>query len=186
MTSLPRSLARRIRTAWYGLRLGLDLAGHDVYFAGLPFVSRKNRMQFEGRGIYVGQHCHFGADVVFGSRVLVASRVSFVGGDHRIDQVGVPMDATGRDVLRTIRIGNDVWVGHGATVLHGVELGDGCVVAAGSVVTRDVPACAIVGGNPARLIRMRFSPDDIERHRAALAALLAASGPSASATQRER
>jgi chloramphenicol O-acetyltransferase type B len=175
-----RKLAKRVKMTWYGLRLGLNIVGHDAYFAGFPFVSRKNRVRFEGRGVYVGQHCHFGADVVFGSRVLVASRVSFVGGDHRIDQIGVPMDATGRDVLRTIRIGNDVWVGHGATVLHGVTLGDGCVVAAGSVVTRDVPVCAIVGGNPARVIRMRFSPDDIERHLAALVTLLAAQASPAS------
>src|SRR5262249_58694753 len=55
-------------------------------------------------------------------------------------------------------IGNDVWIGHGAIVLPGRAIGDGAVVAAGAVVTKDVPAYAVVAGNPARPIRERFAP----------------------------
>ena len=57
-----------------------------------------------------------------------------------------------------VSIGNDVWIGHGAIVLAGRSIGDGAVIAAGAVVTKDVPPYAIVGGNPARPIRQRF-PD---------------------------
>jgi acetyltransferase-like isoleucine patch superfamily enzyme len=60
-------------------------------------------------------------------------------------------------------IGNDVWIARGATILRGVIGGDGAVVAAGAVVTRDVPAFAIVAGNPARIIRYRFEEEDIQR-----------------------
>jgi len=60
--------------------------------------------------------------------------------------------------IRT-RIGNDVWIGAGAYVKAGVTIGDGAVVGMASVVTRDVPAYAIVAGNPARIIRMRFAED---------------------------
>jgi acetyltransferase-like isoleucine patch superfamily enzyme len=62
-----------------------------------------------------------------------------------------------------IRIGNDVWIGAAAQVLSGVTIGDGAIVGAGAIVTRDVPAYAVVGGNPARLIRYRFEADVIER-----------------------
>jgi hypothetical protein len=53
-------------------------------------------------------------------------------------------------------LGNDVWIGHGAIILPGRRIGDGAVVAAGAIVTKDVPAYAIVGGNPARVIKPRF------------------------------
>ena len=60
-------------------------------------------------------------------------------------------------------VGNDVWLGYRALVLPGVTIGDGAVVAAASVVAADVPPYAIVAGNPARVVRSRFSDDDVER-----------------------
>jgi len=59
-------------------------------------------------------------------------------------------------------IGNDVWMGRNATVIAGVSIGDGAVIAAGAVVTKDVPPYAIVGGIPAKIIRYRFAPEQIE------------------------
>ena len=61
-----------------------------------------------------------------------------------------------------IIVGNDVWIGYGATILEGVELGDGSVVAASSVITKNVPPYAIVAGNPAKVIRYRFSDKNID------------------------
>ncbi|MFJ8190913.1 CatB-related O-acetyltransferase [Streptomyces sp. NPDC096094] len=60
-------------------------------------------------------------------------------------------------------VGNDVWFGHGVTVMPGVRVGDGAIVAAGSVVTGDVPPYTVVGGNPARPIRSRYDADDVAR-----------------------
>ncbi|AJE83117.1 acetyltransferase [Streptomyces albus] len=60
-------------------------------------------------------------------------------------------------------VGNDVWFGYGATVMPGVRIGDGAIVAAGAVVTADVPPYTVVGGNPARTIRRRFEAEDVER-----------------------
>lgn len=59
-------------------------------------------------------------------------------------------------------VGNDVWIGENVTVMPGVKIGDGAIVAANSVVTKDVPAYSIVGGNPAKFIRKRFDDDLIE------------------------
>jgi virginiamycin A acetyltransferase len=60
-------------------------------------------------------------------------------------------------------VGHDVWLGYGALVLPGVTIGHGAVVAAASVVARDIPPYAVVVGNPARVVRSRFSADDVER-----------------------
>lgn len=66
------------------------------------------------------------------------------------------------DLLFRSFIGNDVWIGHGAFLAQGITVGDGAVIAAGSVVTKDVAPYAVVGGNPARIIRDRFHPRQIE------------------------
>ncbi len=60
-------------------------------------------------------------------------------------------------------VGHDVWIGHGALLMPGVTVGSGAIIAAGAVVTRDVPPYAIVGGNPARVLRHRFPPAEVER-----------------------
>lgn len=118
------------------------------------FASRKNRIR-AGRRFYMGNSCHLGADADIGDDVLFGSFVSLVGGDHRIDDIDVPIRDAGRDELRPVRIEDDVWVGHGAIILHGVTLGAGAVIGAGAVVTKDVPPRAIVAGNPAEVVRYR-------------------------------
>lgn len=62
----------------------------------------------------------------------------------------------------TCKIGNDVWIGHSVKILPGIVIGDGAIIAAGAVVTQDVPAYAIVGGIPAKIIKYRFSKDNID------------------------
>jgi virginiamycin A acetyltransferase len=60
-------------------------------------------------------------------------------------------------------IGNDVWTGWKSTIMPGVTVGDGAVIGACAVVTRDVPPYAVVAGNPARVVRMRYTPEEVEK-----------------------
>lgn len=71
------------------------------------------------------------------------------------------LDIVDRNSFDTV-VGNDVWIGYNALILPGVHIGDGAIIGAGSVVTKDVPAYTIVGGNPAKIIRKRFSDQKIE------------------------
>ena len=86
---------------------------------------------------------------------MFASNVAVVGGDHRIDNINVPIRFSGREEFKDTIFEDGCWIGHGAIILHGVRVGAGAVVAAGSVVTKDVEKNAIVGGNPAKFIRFR-------------------------------
>jgi acetyltransferase-like isoleucine patch superfamily enzyme len=108
-----------------------------------------------GENFFCGYGCHFGAPAEIGKDVMFAPNVALVGGDHKIDDCGMAVKETGRDQFKKITIGGGVWVGFGAILMHGTNIGEGSVVAAGAVVTKDVPPLGIVGGNPATLIRYR-------------------------------
>lgn len=115
----------------------------------------------DGKGhLEIGSFC----SIAIGVKIML-------GGGHRTDWVSsYPFPAFLAQADRSsdyapckgpTKIGNDVWIGMGALILAGITIGDGAVIGAGSVVTRDVPPYAIVGGNPARLIRYRFDEETI-------------------------
>lgn len=108
-----------------------------------------------GDDFYMGYNCHLGANIKIGNDVLFASNVAIVGGDHKFDNIDVAIRYSGRDNFKMTVFGDGCWVGYGAIILHGVKIGRGAVVAAGSVVTKDVDPEAIIAGNPAKFIRYR-------------------------------
>lgn len=96
---------------------------------------------------------------------MIACNVAFLNSDdHNYQVVGKAMWNSGRGDKHRIQVEDDVWIGHGAILLAPCRVGRGAIVAAGSVVTRDVPPYAIVGGNPAKTIKMRFTPEQILEH----------------------
>jgi acetyltransferase-like isoleucine patch superfamily enzyme len=113
--------------------------------------------------------------ITIGKFCSIAQNVTFLfGGEHRIDWISTypfyifidqwDRAKTIKDSVRykgDIRVGNDVWIGYGATILAGVTIGDGAVIAANAVVVKNVEPYTIVGGNPAQVIRKRFSDKDI-------------------------
>jgi acetyltransferase-like isoleucine patch superfamily enzyme len=96
-----------------------------------------------GRGIYIGQH------------VLIANRVFIAGDDsHPIDPTAGMRDAPPRlDEAKSVWIEDGAWLGEGSTILKGVRVGYGAVVAAQAVVTKDVPPYTVVAGNPAKVVK---------------------------------
>nr|WP_286263338.1 CatB-related O-acetyltransferase [Thalassotalea atypica] len=114
---------------------------------------------------YIGRGASICPKVSIGNYVMLATNVSIVGTDHLFEQVGCPIVFSGRPTIESTNIGHDVWIGHNATIMAGINIGVGAIIATGSVVTKDVPSCAIVGGVPAKLIKYRFEDNEsIQNH----------------------
>jgi acetyltransferase-like isoleucine patch superfamily enzyme len=112
-----------------------------------------------GAKTVLGQECTISAfqHVSIGRECVVADRVMLIDFDHGMVEVERPIRLQGI-YKRDVRVGHNVWIGYGACILRGVTVGDNAVIGTGAVVTRDVPANAVVGGVPARVIRMREAP----------------------------
>lgn len=96
-----------------------------------------------------------GGSIIIGSNCLISQYVTLVASNHNIQKDKLIIEQ-GWDELKTdIQIGDDVWIGANCTILPGVNIGDGCVIAAGSIVTKDVPEYSIVIGSPGKVIRKR-------------------------------
>ena len=113
-----------------------------------------------GAKTVVGQECTISCfqHVSIGRECVVADRCMFIDFDHGMVEVDRPIRLQGI-YKRDVRVGNNVWAGYGSCFLRGVTVGDNAVVGTSAVVAKDVPADAVVGGVPARLIRMRDEPE---------------------------
>jgi acetyltransferase-like isoleucine patch superfamily enzyme len=107
----------------------------------------------------IGQECTISAyqHVSIGRECIIADRVMLIDFDHGVAEVERPIRAQGI-YKRDVRVGHNVWMGYGACILRGVSIGDNSVIGTSSVVTKEVPANAVVAGAPARVIRMREAP----------------------------
>ena len=118
-----------------------------------------------GDYVGIGYRCLFQCDTEIGNKVLIASDVAFLNSDdHRYDLVGKCIWDSGRGDKYKVVVEDDVWIGHGAIVMSPTRIGRGSIVAAGAVVTKDVAPYSIVGGVPAKVIKMRFAEDQMREH----------------------
>jgi acetyltransferase-like isoleucine patch superfamily enzyme len=115
-----------------------------------------------GAKTVMGQECTISAyrRVRIGEQCVIADRAMFIDFDHGVVEVERPIRLQGI-YKRDVEVGNNVWIGYGACILRGVSVGDNSVIGTNAVVTKDVPANAIVGGVPARIIRMREAPQEL-------------------------
>lgn len=128
-----------------------------------------------GKNFYIGRDSFIESDVKIGDNVIWANRVALVGRyDHHYQQIGVPVRLAvqirdkdynwkGLDSLTVIE--DDVWVGYNTTIMSGVHIGKGSIIAAGSLVTKDVEPYSIYCGVPAKKLKPRFdSEEDLAKH----------------------
>ena len=115
-----------------------------------------------GAKTVMGQECTISAyqRVRIGEECVIADRAMFIDFDHGMVEVERPIRLQGI-YKRDVEVGNNVWIGYGACILRGVRVGDNSVIGTNAVVTKDVPANAVVGGIPARIIRMRETPEQL-------------------------
>lgn len=102
----------------------------------------------------LGTRCMIHSNVTIGANVMMGPDVKIYSRNHVYASTEIPMRLQGKIQKQTV-IGNDVWIGANVVILPGVTIGNHCVIGAGSIVTKDVPDYAVVGGNPARIIKMR-------------------------------
>jgi acetyltransferase-like isoleucine patch superfamily enzyme len=177
-----RYLRLMVRWLWLKLRWrgrlktdGLCFVAPDVTFEiGKNAVLRIGRWSWIGHGTKIrvhegeveigaktvmGQECTISAfqHVSIGRECIVADRVMLIDFDHGVVETERPVRVQGI-YKRDVRVGHNVWIGYGACFLRGVTVGDNAIVGSISVVSKNVPANAVVGGAPARLIRMRPAP----------------------------
>lgn len=157
-------LKARIRTVlnfWLRLRGGWAEIGEGFQVnigTAIPAGSRLGRYAYIGRGFSSP------SPICVGDLCMISTNVVLVGNDHGTDSPHDPIRLDFRWKHAVTIFEADSWIGHGAIIRAGVTLGRGSVVAAGAVVTRDVPPYTIVGGNPAKEIRKRFTDEVMKNH----------------------
>ena len=124
----------------------------------------KYHFDFIGDKLIIGKFCMIASDVTFimnGANHLTQSISSYPFAIFGHDWQNAMKDKTYPNKGNTI-VGNDVWIGYNVTILPGITIGDGAIIAANTTVTKDVPPYSIAGGNPSKVIKKRFSDEKIE------------------------
>lgn len=102
----------------------------------------------------LGTRCMIQANVTIGDHVIMGPDIKIYSRNHKSDRLDIPIQKQGKHYLSTT-IGNDVWIGANAIIVAGVNVGNHAIIAAGAIVTKDVPDFAVVGGCPAKVLKYR-------------------------------
>ena len=168
-------LIRKLRFAYL-----IYLKWRRFTFGKNPYIGRSVYMWAKhsitiGDNFYIGKFSQIECDAEIGNDVIFANQVALVGRyDHNYTEIGIPIrrasqirdnDYNWKGLTEKVSISDDVWVGYGSIILSGIKIGQGSIIAAGSVVTKDVEPYSIYAGVPAKKVKDRFSSDiDKEKH----------------------
>lgn len=156
-----RKVLRNTKMIFLRQLYGLKNVHHSFYIGGKADISSDLTA---GAYSFVSINCRICPNVSIGKYTMLASDVQILGEDHVFDNSNTPIIFSGRPNLPFTIIGDDVWIGARAIIKAGVTIGDGAIIAAGSVVTKDVPARKIYGGVPAKFIKNRFLSESEEKN----------------------
>lgn len=104
----------------------------------------------------IGVKCELYGPVIIGENVMMGPEVVAYTSGHKHDRIDIPMGKQGGDEVRPVNIGNDVWIGRRAIIMPGVKIGNGCIIGAAAVVTKDVPDYGVAVGVPAKVVKSRL------------------------------
>jgi acetyltransferase-like isoleucine patch superfamily enzyme len=154
---------------FFGSRLQMQTGREaSIHFGRFVWIGHGTKIRcHEGRveigpKSVLGQECTISAyqRVRIGAECVIADRTMFIDFDHGVVETERAIRRQGI-YTEEVQIGSNVWIGYGACVLRGVTVGDNSIIGTNSVVTKDVPANAVVGGVPARVLRMRDQPREL-------------------------
>lgn len=160
-----RQLKRKIKQILYGHKK-FKKQGKNVLYDYRKSSFSYDRMEV-GDDVFIATKAHFSGEVKIGKNVMFGPGVTIMGGDHLFGVVGKSvrfLKPQKNENNREIIIEDEVWCGSNVTILKGGNLGIGCVVGAGSIVTRPVPPFTIAVGNPAKCVRMIFTDKELMEH----------------------
>jgi acetyltransferase-like isoleucine patch superfamily enzyme len=148
------------------IRRKFGYVGHDSWLSpsGKYYHCQKIKV---GNNVYVGPRAIVSATegLSIGDGVIVGPELMVMGGDHNFKRVGYRLNQVSEGgINKPVAIENDVWIGGRVVILKGVTIGEGAIIGAGSVLTKDIPPYCIFAGNPAKKIGVRFNTQELKEH----------------------
>lgn len=145
------SIAKKLRVFW--TRKIVKRCGEDI---NIERNAVFGPMLEIGNGSGVGIDCEIYGPVSIGENVMMGPEVVIYTSGHKHNRIDIPMGKQGDDGIKPVNIGNDVWIGRRAIIMPGVKIGNGCIIGAAAVVTKNIPDYSVAVGVPAKVVKNRL------------------------------